>query len=449
MIIDIGQLSLNPPIWVSIITSIALAFALTAMVIPSIIKVSAAKKLFDKPEKRKSHTSEVPMLGGAAVFLGMLVPTMLFVSPVFEHELKYIFVGLLILFFIGIKDDILNISASKKLMAEIFAIAIIAILGDIRISSFHGFLGIRDLPYFISILFTIFVFVVVINGFNLIDGIDGLASGVGILTAASMGIWFLLIGNDPYTGFCFSVVGALLAFFVFNVFGKKNKIFLGDTGSLVIGLIVSVFAIKFLEITISGTVVSPEFPAPAITIAILIVPLIDTLRVFTLRVLVGKSPFKPDRFHLHHKLLLLGFSHLKSTLIILAFNLGIILLSISMRGLGNIKMLLILLPVSILITSIPGFFFRYRVRKFVNQIEPLGNKSWILPITLTNLLISYSRKLRYGRSRSSGPGEDQDKDMDHDLILKDAYLNFMNGNGNIKKYPDTDTKSDTFREAGS
>lgn len=452
MIIEFGNHSIQSPIWIIVVICFILAFVVTYYAIPSIVSVSREKKLFDKPNQRKSHTSEIPTLGGAAIFLGMLLPAILISGAYFEHELKYAFISLLILFYIGIKDDILEISAKKKLIAELFAIAIVVILGDIRISSFHGLLGINELPYLVSVLFTFFVYIVIINGFNLIDGIDGLAAGIGMLSVTSLGIWFLVIGASSYGVFCFSVVGALLAFFRFNVFGKRNKIFLGDTGSLILGMVISIFTIRFLESTLPGTVVSSEFPAPAIAIAILIVPLIDTLRVFTLRILVGKSPFKPDRFHIHHKLLLLGYSHLKSTLIIMAYNLIVILFSFSLhlQHLGNIKMLMILIPVSILATSIPGLIFRYKVREVINQLDILGNKSWILPITFTNLIIYYVRKInpkKYLTLESNNKLRGDDN-VDLDMIINNAYLKFKDRKKNGETF-NLKTTIEELKEAGS
>jgi UDP-GlcNAc:undecaprenyl-phosphate/decaprenyl-phosphate GlcNAc-1-phosphate transferase len=426
MVLEIGQIAIDIPVWISMLFCLSLAFTVTYVVIPSINTVSKAKHLFDKPEARKSHTSEIPTLGGVAVFLGMVLPLAFLGGPTFEHQLKFILIGLLILFFVGIKDDLLVISPRTKLIAEIIAISIVAILGDIRVTSFHGLMGIDLLPYYLSILFTIFVFIVIINGFNLIDGIDGLSAGVGILSAVSLGFWFLLIRDHSFAGFCFAVAGALLAFFRFNVFGKTNKIFLGDTGSLVLGLSISILIVRFLESSLTGTIVSREdFPAPTLAIAILIIPLMDTLRVFTLRLLVGKSPFKPDRFHTHHKFLLLGFSHLKTTLIILGFNLGIIIFSVLLSDLGNIKMLYVIIPATLALTSIPGLFFRYRVRKFLIRLNLLGNLTWILPVTLTNLLVSNFNWIKYEKSSHlPTPGQKGQRDNNEDLdrLLKDAYL---------------------------
>jgi len=383
--LDLGFYSVEIPCCLLIISAALFAFAVTYVVIPSIIHFARVKNLFDTPNQRTSHSTAVPNLGGAAVFIGMILPVTLFGSVSFDHEFKYIIIGLMILFFIGIKDDILVISARTKLIAELFAILLIVVLGDIRVSGFHGFMGIHEVPYFVSLLFTVFMFVVIINGFNLIDGIDGLASGVGILSISVLGIWFILSDNITYAAFSFTTVAALIAFFRFNVFSGKNKIFLGDTGSLIIGMVVAIFTTRFLEGSQIGPLASKVVAAPAIAIALLIIPLVDTLRVFTLRILAGKSPFKPDRLHTHHKMLELGFNHIQSTLIILLFNLLILGMALSLRYLGNIKVLFIILPMAVLGTSVPGLILRYKRMRKVEDISKKKAVTWPVPDTLMNI----------------------------------------------------------------
>lgn len=399
--LNMGKYMINVPGYLLIIVVAVFAFGVTYVVIPSIVGFSQTKNLFDKPDSRKSHSSAIPTLGGAAVFLGMILPTTLVGDLGFDHDFKYILAGLLVLFYTGIKDDILIISARTKLVSELLAIVLVVILGDIRVTNFHGFFSIFELPYVISILFTTFMFVVVINGFNLIDGIDGLASGVGIISLSGLGTWFLIAGDIAYAAFCFSTVAALAAFFRFNVFSKANRIFLGDTGSLIIGMVVTIFVVRFLEGSLVHPLASMIVSAPAIAIGLLIVPLIDTLRVFTLRVMSGKSPFKPDRLHLHHKLLELGLNHRHSTFMILGFNLVIIGLALALRQMGNIRMLAIILPTALLITSVPGLIFRYRRRDEVLVIRTLGlfnslNRTrWVLPDSIINF--GYDRQVRKGR----------------------------------------------------
>jgi UDP-N-acetylmuramyl pentapeptide phosphotransferase/UDP-N-acetylglucosamine-1-phosphate transferase len=225
-----------------------MAFCLTWFIIPSVVNISRLKNLTDTPNGRTSHVIATPTLGGIAIFVALVLSIVIFDGSYFKFELKYIISGLIVVFFIGIKDDILVIDPYKKLAGQIFAIVLIAVFAGIRITSLYGLFHIGQLPYVASILLTVFVFIVIINGFNLIDGIDGLATGIGILTSSIFGIWFLINGHMACTILSFSFVGTLTAFFYFNVFSKTNKIFLGDTGSMIIGFVMGVLACRFLQL---------------------------------------------------------------------------------------------------------------------------------------------------------------------------------------------------------
>jgi UDP-GlcNAc:undecaprenyl-phosphate GlcNAc-1-phosphate transferase len=265
----------------------------------------------------------------------------------------------LIVFFIGIKDDILIIDPVKKLAGQIFAIVLIAVFAGVRITNLYGLFHIGQLPYVASILLTVFVFIVIINGFNLIDGIDGLASGIGILTSTVFGLWFWMTGYMACTILSFSLVGTLTAFFYFNVFSKTNKIFLGDTGSMIIGFVMGVLACRFLqfESLAQGSTAIPS--APTVVCGVLIVPLFDSLRVFILRVKQGNSPFKADRQHIHHRLLQLGCTHLEATLILIGVNIFFIVLSYMLRGIGIVWLMGLIVALAcvmsyILVTATKG-----------------------------------------------------------------------------------------------
>ena len=186
------------PDWSLVLAGFFLSLGITWSAIPSIVTVAKLKGLYGKPNGRSSHTSSTPLLGGVAVFAGMILSTVVIAGIGFVHELKYIIAGLIILFFIGVKDDILIIDPKKKLLAEVMSSLIIIVLGDVRIGDFHGIASINEIHYVGSVLFTLFVFLLIINGFNLIDGIDGLASGVGIVTSLTLGGWFWLAGYIPY-----------------------------------------------------------------------------------------------------------------------------------------------------------------------------------------------------------------------------------------------------------
>lgn len=348
------------PAWSMVLAGFILAFVITWNAIPSIVSVAIMKGLSGKPNGRSSHKDSIPLLGGVAVFAGLALSTVVVAGWGFEFELKYIIAGMIILFFIGMKDDLLVIDPKKKLVGQILASLIIIILGDIRIDNFHGFEGINEVSYVISIIFTLFVFIVIINGFNLIDGIDGLASGVGIITSVTFGIWFWISGHIPYVIFSFSLAGSLIAFFYFNVFSKKNKIFLGDTGSLIIGMAMAIIVVRFLQFEVDATGLANIPATTAVAIGILIIPLFDTFRVFTIRVAKGTSPFKADRLHIHHRLLELGISHLQATSIILGANLLFIVLVLLLKHIGNMTLFFIIFGLATVLSYIPVYMVKRR-----------------------------------------------------------------------------------------
>lgn len=335
--------SVSIPLWILTFLGSLLAFGITWFTIPSVVNISRLKNLCSSPNCRTSHTNVTPNLGGIAVFVGLVLSTVIFAGSYFIFELKYIISGLIIVFFLGIKDDILIIDPVKKLAGQIFAITLIAVFADIRINDLYGLLGIHQIPYFVSILLTVFVFIVIINGFNLIDGIDGLASGIGILTSSVFGIWFWITGHIAYTILSFAFVGALSAFFRFNVYGKTNKIFLGDTGSMIIGFVVGVLACRFLRLDLVTQGTSYIESAPTVVCGILVIPLFDSFRVFILRVKQGKSPFKADRQHLHHYLLRIGCNHKQATAILISVNVFFITISFLLREIGMVWLMVVIL----------------------------------------------------------------------------------------------------------
>ncbi len=314
----------------TVISSLLISF----YAIPIIIEVAKLKNLYDLPNGRTSHEVKTPTLGGIAIFTSFVISLGLFINTRNFPDFQYFLAALTIVFFVGLKDDMLHISALKKLSGQIIAAFIIVVIADIRISNFHGFIGIAELNYYFSVFISMLSIVGLINGFNLIDGIDGLASGIGIVTSLTFGIWFALAGEMEYFIFALALVGSLVAFFRFNVFSKKHKLFMGDTGSLILGLAISVLMIHFIELNIPGTAKASVEAAPVVAIGILIIPLFDTLQVMFIRMLNGKSPFKPDKTHLHHFLLEMGFNHFRSTSIIIAGNISSIILIFSLQSLG-------------------------------------------------------------------------------------------------------------------
>ncbi len=334
-----------------IILAMISSFALTFVAIPSIISVARKKKLFDEPDHRKSHTVSTPSLGGIGIFAGTLFSIILWTPFNYFGDLQYILCAFIIIFLIGAKDDIDPISPSKKLLGQLFAAAILVFKANIRLTSLYGIFGIGALPEVVSIVLSIFTIIVIINAFNLIDGINGLSGGIGLLISITMGSWFFLIDRVEIAIVAFSLAGSLIAFLKYNV--TPAQIFMGDTGSLLLGLVCSILAIKFIDIHKDlGDHQYAFKAAPSLAIAVMILPLFDTLRVFIIRIMNGKSPFYPDRSHIHHLMIDCGFSHMNATYILLAVNAIFIFIAVGLQGVGNLYLLLILATLAVLLTSI-------------------------------------------------------------------------------------------------
>lgn len=349
-VFTVGIFSLPIPVWALALSGFIISFSITYLGIPIIFKGAVYKGLFAVPNSRTSHNHPIPVMGGVAVFTGFIIATTIIAGSYFTFELSYLITGLFVIFIVGIKDDLMGGTAHKKFIGQVLAITIITVLSDIRINHLHGFLGIADVPYLPSLLLTIAVMVILINGFNLIDGIDGLASGTGILISIILGIWFFLTQNTACAVMCTSLAGALVAFFRFNVFIPEKKIFLGDTGSMTIGLVLGVLIVRFFQLEHYATGLTKIEPAPAFALSLFILPVFDTLRVFTIRISQGKSPFKADHQHIHHRLVECGFSHLKATLLLLAVNLGFVLLTYLFQELGNVILIIIQFTVAIILS---------------------------------------------------------------------------------------------------
>lgn len=345
-----------------IFSALLISFIIVLVVTPSILKVAREKKLFEPFEERKIHTSIVPPLGGVAIFIGFTLSSIIATDGLSFDSLKYIIAAVILMFFIGLKDDLLNISARKKLVVQVFAAIILITLGNVRFTNLHGILGTFDIGFITSVTISTFAIVVIINAFNLIDGIDGLASGLSIMVASFLGMWFFLAGHPQFAIMSFALVGSLAAFFLYNVFGNRNKLFMGDAGSLIIGLVISTLVIKFNEFNIVESVPFAVHASPAVSFAIVIVPLIDTLRVMVIRIAERKSPFTADNNHIHHKLLSLESSHLKVTLIIVAANVVIVAFALLLNNFSinvNIQFILVFL-LGIMFSLIPSIILKIK-----------------------------------------------------------------------------------------
>ncbi len=303
------------------IISFLIACAIAVTSIPVIINFCDLLNLKEIPNFRSSHKELTPKFGGIAIFAGVIIAHFLWPHLSSQRD-AYLTslsaVGLTILFFVGLKDDLFLLDPTKKLILQVVAASTMVLLGGLKITHFFGIFGMQSLPEFISIPFTIFIFIALINAINLIDGVDGLAGGVGFIASICFGTWFLANNYFSMASLAFSLAGGLLGFLRFN-FSKTSKIFMGDTGSLIVGFLLSFFAIEFVRINAEAFAShSPNvfLNAPVYAVILLIVPIFDTLRVFLIRIINGKSPFKADRNHMHHIFLDNGMSHLQVTIVL-------------------------------------------------------------------------------------------------------------------------------------
>lgn len=368
----------------NILLSGGLSFLITFFSIPVIIQVAKEKKLFDEPDDRKLHKAVIPTLGGLGIFAGFVIATLLGAPQSANSELQYFMAAAIVIFFLGLKDDILILSASKKFLGQIIAAGILIKFGAVQITNMHGFLGIYGIPNMASIVLSMFTIIVITNSFNLIDGVDGLAGSLGILTTLVFGAYFFYIGQLTYAVMAFALSGSLISFLIYNF--PPAKIFMGDTGSLLVGLINSILVIKFINIAADPNCALHLDSAPAIGFAVMMIPLFDTLRVFGLRILSRRSPFSPDRNHIHHFLLDLGLSHRSTTLICFAANFLFIVLAVFLQNIGTTLLLSLLFIIGFSAIGIIYQLHQKKMKKKIDQETLVREKELLSSHKMLNLV---------------------------------------------------------------
>ena len=295
-----------------------MAFVLTLIFIPPVIFMVNRFKLFDRPNARKEHSIPTPTFGGISIFVGMMVSLLFWFKFNNHPTIITFFLSMILLFGVGIMDDLKDLAARYKLVIEAGVATLLAVSG-IRITSFGGLFGITELHIMAQYIITVVTIVGITNAFNIIDGIDGLAGGLGFMSLVTLGI-FLTISKDlNYAMIAFALAGALLGFLYFNF--NPAKIFMGDTGSLVLGFIIAVLCVQLMKI--NSTPVIPNIYV--FTLGIVMIPVFDTLRVFGTRIWKGRSPFSADKTHIHHLITTKGFTHAFAARIICVFH-GFILI---------------------------------------------------------------------------------------------------------------------------
>ena len=289
-------------------------FAISLLLIPKIRSIAIKLNLSDAPDNRSSHTAPVPTFGGVIFYVSYIVILFFAQNLDVNHVSVTLLASISVLFFTGLLDDFRNLSPKIKFLFQIIGVAILMFQPDFRIVSLHGFLGVYEIPMAISVAGSMFFLLALINAFNLIDGIDGLSGITGIIIASFYSFMLFNLGYYFYLSISLATIGTLLAFLRFN-FSIKRKIFMGDTGSLVIGLVLGLLTLKLMAVgdAAHNSLSFNRSQLPLFLAGVLFIPTLDTIRVMLLRFTRGVSMFKPDRNHIHHILIDFGFSHRKAS----------------------------------------------------------------------------------------------------------------------------------------
>ena len=342
---------------------VVFSILITTIAIPSILHVARFRHLYDDlGHFRKTHDHGIPRLGGVGIFVGFTITSLLFCMADKSLPINYLLAACIILFAMGLKDDLSGVHSSTKFIIQFLVCAILVILGNIRITSMYGVFGIYDLPYLLSVSISILIILLIVNAYNLIDGIDGLAAVTGIVTNGAFAALFIYMHRYELAAISLAMVGAIIGFLRFNI--TPAKIFMGDTGSLLIGLISAVMALKFMELNKAVNGKLPDiYSAPVVAFSILIGPIFDTIRVFIIRIANGVSPFTADRNHIHHRMLRLGFNHLQTTIILTSINITSVALVIMLKQYGNTVLIISIIFLSLIFNWMITFFLRSKERE--------------------------------------------------------------------------------------
>lgn len=371
------------PFCYTIIIPFFIALLLVGWIHPRLVKIALLKNIVDNPDARKLQRTPVPVLGGVAVFFGVVIAIGCMSSVVDCSGLPVVIMAMMAMLYTGTMDDILSLSPGLRFVIEIVVVLLLIFVGGYCIDDFHGLWNISRFSYWYAVPLTVVAAVGIINAINLVDGVNGLSSGYCIMACLIFGTLFFLSGEESMTILAVVSVGALIPFFLHNVFGKTSKMFIGDGGTLVMGVVMSVFVIEILQNgSRAAAYVDPNVGLVPFTLAVLSVPVFDTLRVMSTRILKGTSPFRPDKTHLHHMFIDLGCSHVATTLAILGVNMFVVLCwwALEASGFSIAVQLYAVIAVSLLVTSGLYHFMQWHIcrdTRFMRAMRRLGYKTHI------------------------------------------------------------------------
>ncbi len=352
---------MNWYIWAfGVIAPFLISMILVFAVHPFVVRIAHERGLVDNPDARKLQKRPVPVLGGIAVFFGIVIGTG-FTSMFFNsYALFTSIVAITVMMYIGVLDDMLGLTPILRIALEIAFIAFVAWMDQVNMNDFHGALGLEKLPWVVSIPLCLVTGVGIINAINMIDGVDGLASGFCVMACGVFGTVFCLSYDGTMTVLAALTGGALIPFFFHNVFGKESKMFIGDGGSLMMGMIMTIFVLHIVD---SGSRVATNFTnmgVIAFVLSVLSVPVFDTLRVMTGRMVKGVSPFHADKSHLHHLFIEIGFSHVGTAVSVISIDFFIILCWLASYQLGASPTIQLLVVVLLGICNTTVFYYVVR-----------------------------------------------------------------------------------------
>ncbi len=354
-----------------ILFTVLTAFLIGFLSMPVLISAFKKMHVFDKPGGRKIHKSETPSMGGIVIVFSVLLTAFLWLDIYNLVEIRYVIAALALIFFVGLRDDMVELSPFQKLGGQFVATFMVVFMSDIRISSLYGLFGVYEIPILLSYTLTFITIIGLTNAFNLIDGLDGLAGTISVLTFGFLGWWFMAVDMESYGLFSLILMGSSLAFLVFN--WHPAKIFMGDTGSLSLGFALSILTILFIDANGHLASVNPwKFNAPiASGIALMIVPIYDTVRIFARRIKRGRSPFAPDKNHVHHFLMRMGLSHDRVTITLAAVKSFFIVLIFIGSSYSDYLMLPLILFTAVLFGVRLDTVTLKRVKENVKNAPPL------------------------------------------------------------------------------
>lgn len=345
----------------NIIVAFLLSLVISVYITRSVIKYSLRVGIGDKPgEARKVHTKKTPNLGGIAVFIATIVSYFAFID---YHDIirpDKIFSISILLFFIGVKDDLEPMSPKFRLLVEFACAIFIIYVTDIRLVTLWGILGIHTLPLWASYMLSSVFIVACINAYNLIDGIDGLLGSISLLGAICFGFLFNFLGDWLWTLLCVSLTGALIGFLIFN--WHPAKVFMGNGGALFLGTIFACFALRFMQTTDPIYYEAIYIKAPhTLAFSLVAIPFVDLLCVFSYRILHWMPPFAADNSHIHHRMLRIGMKHDKATLSLIVLNLAIIAFAYFIQDAGALRSLLYTICFAVVL-DVAFFYIEWQIR---------------------------------------------------------------------------------------